>query len=109
MLYAHVNAHPQHWVQSLPVIRMQYWSRVHAALGMSPQQMVFGRQPRPALPLSNDVLLTTAQTSGLVPSRSPVVSVVPDECVSPFEHVTQLQQQLQEHDAAVFGRIRMQF
>jgi hypothetical protein len=35
MLYAHVNAHPQHWVQSLPVIRMQYWSRVHAALDMS--------------------------------------------------------------------------
>jgi hypothetical protein len=110
MLYAHVNAHPQHWVQSLPVIRMQYWSRVHAALGMSPQQMVFGRQLRPAVPLSNDLLLAAAQADSQMPCRlPPVVSVVPDECLSPLEHVSSLQQQLQEQDAVVFQRIRMQF
>jgi hypothetical protein len=109
MLYAHVNAHPQHWVQSLPVIRMQYWSRVHAALGMSPQEMVFGRQPRPALPLSNDMLLTAAQADSQPARLSPVVSVVPDECPCPFEHVVSLQQQLLEQESVVFDRIRMQF
>jgi hypothetical protein len=71
--------------------------------------MVFGRQLRPVLPLSNDVLLAAAQTGGLVPCRlPPAVSVVPDACVFRFEHVTQLQQ-LQEQDAAVFNRNRMQF
>jgi hypothetical protein len=78
MLYAHVIAHPQHWVQSLPVMRshavLVSW---HAASGMSPQQMVFGRQPHPALPLSSDVLLAAAQTGGQVPCRLYlVVSVV---------------------------------
>jgi hypothetical protein len=34
---------------------------------MSLQQMVFGRQPRPVLPLSNDVLLAAAQNGGQVP------------------------------------------
>jgi len=45
MLRAHVNAHPQHWLQSVAVVRMQYWSRLHAVLGVSPHEMVFGRRP----------------------------------------------------------------
>jgi hypothetical protein len=101
MLNAHVNAHPQHWVQSIPVVRMQYWSRLHAALGMSPHEMVFGRQPRPALPLGGLVAMAA--------QAAPVVSVVPDDCPQPFEHVMQLQQQLLGYDADVFQKIQTQF
>jgi hypothetical protein len=101
MLNAHVNAHPQHWVQSIPVVRMQYWSRLHAALGMSPHEMVFGRQPRPALPLGGLVAMAA--------QAAPVVSVVADDCPQPFEHVMQLQQQLLGYDADVFQKIQTQF
>jgi hypothetical protein len=57
------------------------WSPVHAALGINPQQMVFGRQPYSALPLSSNKLLAAAHTGSQVPSRlSPVVP----ECTSPL-------------------------
>lgn len=62
------------------------------------------------LPGSNDLLLAAAQAGGQEScGLPPVVSVVPDECLNPFEHVANLQQQLMEHDAGVFDRIRMQF
>lgn len=38
MLTALVSAHPEHWLQSVPVVRMQYWSWVHAALEMFPMR-----------------------------------------------------------------------
>jgi cleavage and polyadenylation specificity factor subunit 1 len=47
MLVKHVNEHPLHWLQSLPVMRQQYWARLHSVLGMSPQKMVYGRRPVP--------------------------------------------------------------
>lgn len=101
MLRAHVNAHPEHWLQSVAVVRMQYWSRLHTALGVSPHEMVFGRRPVHVVPLAN--LFTMAG------QRVPVVSAVPDTCAHPLLHVQQLQQQLLERDAAVFERIRAQF
>jgi hypothetical protein len=101
MLRAHVNAHPEHWLQSVAVIRMQYWSRLHAALGVSPHEMVFGRRPVHAVPLANLFVLAG--------QRAPVVSVVPDACDDPLLHVQHLQQQLLERDVAVFDRIRSQF
>jgi hypothetical protein len=36
MLIKHVNDHPLHWLQSLPVMRQQYWARLHSVLGMTP-------------------------------------------------------------------------
>jgi hypothetical protein len=107
MLRAHVNAHPEHWLQSVAVVRMQYiyaiyaiyWSRLHAALGMSPHEMVFGRRPVHVVPLANMFVLAGQAV--------PVVSVVPDGCESPLLYVQQLQQDLLQRDAAVFERIRI--
>lgn len=101
MLRAHINAHPQHWLQSVAVVRMQYWSRLHSTLGVSPHEMVFGRKPVHAIPL--------AKLFVLAGSVLPVVSVVPDECPAPLQHVVTLQQQLLDRDAEVFDRIREQF
>jgi len=101
MLRAHINAHPQHWLQSVAVVRMQYWSRLHATLGVSVHEMVFGRKPVHTIPL--------AKLFVLAGSALPVVSVVPDECAAPLQHVLDLQQQLLEKDAEVFDRIRQQF
>lgn len=102
MLTKHVNAHPEHWLQSVPVIRMQYWSRLHSALGMSPQEMVFGRQPRVAMPLINDVM-EMAVAAGVV--------FIPDswECDNPAGHVLDMQRQMAAMDQEVFSRIRQQF
>jgi transposase InsO family protein len=74
MLRAHVNEHPEHWLQSVPVVRMQYWSRLHAALGVSPHETVFGRRPARVLPF---VEVCQAAAVSL-----PVVAVVPDGCPS---------------------------
>ena len=49
LLNRHINAHPEHWVQSVPLVRMQYMSRLHKALGMSPHEMLFGRKPKLAV------------------------------------------------------------
>jgi hypothetical protein len=101
MLRAHINAHPEHWLQSVAVIRMQYWSRLHAALGVSPHEMVYGRKPVHAVPLAN--------LFALAGQRVPVVSVVPDDVSDPLLHVQRLQQQLLDRDVEVFDRIRAQF
>jgi hypothetical protein len=101
MLRAHINAHPEHWLQSVAVVRMQYWSRLHAALGVSPHEMVFGRKPVHAVPLANLFALAGASV--------PAVSVVPDSCQAPILHVQRLQEQLFDRDAAVFERIQRQF
>jgi cleavage and polyadenylation specificity factor subunit 1 len=86
MLERHVNSHPVHWVQSVPVMRQQYWARVHQTLGMSPQEMVYGRQPMPVVPLLREVLAVAA--------ASRVWVWLEDfECPYPPMHVAQLQQQ----------------
>jgi hypothetical protein len=41
MLERHVNSHPVHWAQSVPILRQQNWARVHQILGMPPQELVF--------------------------------------------------------------------
>jgi hypothetical protein len=101
MLRAHVNEHPEHWLQSVPVVRMQYWSRLHKALGVSPHEMVFGRQPARIVPF---VQVCQAAAVSL-----PVVAVVPDGCPSPLMHIAQLQAKLDQMDAEVFERIKAQF
>lgn len=101
MLRAHVNAHPQHWLQSIPVIRMQYWSRLHSALGMSTHEMVFGRRPVHDMPL--------AQVFTMAAATMPVVAPVSDECRPPLQHVAELQDRLWAQDAVVFERILAQF
>jgi hypothetical protein len=104
MLLRHVNDHPLHWLQSVPVVRQQYWARLHSALGMSPFEMVFGRRPVPVLPKIREVMVA-AVCAG--------VAVVPDlslaECAAPFEYVQQLQQRRIAVDRAVFEQIRQQF
>ena len=102
MLERHVNSHPIHWVQSVPVMRQQYWARVHTTLGISPQEMVFGRQPVPVLPLARDVLAVAAAAR---------VWVWPElfECEHPALHAAQLRQQLAVVDQDVFARIKQQF
>jgi hypothetical protein len=79
MLRAHINAHPEHWLQSVAVVRMQYWSRLHSTLGVSPHEMVFGRKPVHAIPL--------AKLFVMAGSVLPVVSVVPDECAEVFDRI----------------------
>jgi hypothetical protein len=102
MLERHVNTHPIHWVQSVPIMRQQYRARVHRTLGMSPQRMVFGRQALPVIPLARDVLTVAAASS---------VWVWPEdfECPYPAMHVAELRQQLAAYDQDVFGRIQQQF
>jgi hypothetical protein len=46
-----INDHPVHWVQSVPRARMAYMSRLHAALGVTPFEMLHGCKPRLAVPL----------------------------------------------------------
>jgi hypothetical protein len=69
---------------------------------MSLQEMVFGRQPVPVLPLTCDVLQVAASAS---------VWVRPEffECPWPPLHVAQLRQQMAAMDQDVFGRIQQQF
>lgn len=102
MLVKHVNEHPVHWLQSLPVMRQQYWARLHSVLGMSPQEMVYGRKPLPVVPLARNIL--AAATYG-------DVTVVPEEfeCPDPHTHVYRMRQQFAEFDASVFQSIRQQF
>jgi hypothetical protein len=97
MLKRRVNSHPLHWVQSVPIMRQQYcWSRVHQTLGMSPQEIVFGRQPVPVLPLARDVLQVAAAAS---------VWVWPEsfECSCPSLQVAQLRQQMAAMDQDMLG------
>jgi hypothetical protein len=46
-----INDHPAHWVQSVPRARTAYMSRLHAALGVTPFEMLHGCKPRLAVPL----------------------------------------------------------
>jgi transposase InsO family protein len=102
MLTRHVNSHPVHWLQSMPVVRQQYWNRLHSALGMCPQEMVFGRKPVPVVPLAKQMLVAATHFD---------VAVVPDdfECPDPHVHASKLRQQLAEFDASVWQSIRSQF
>jgi hypothetical protein len=102
MLVKHVNDHPLHWLQSLPVMRQQYWVRLHSVLGMSSHEMVFGRRPVPVVPLARQFIVaaTIAQ-----------VTVVPEdfECPDPHSHVYDLRRLFEGFDASVFQAIRQQF
>lgn len=101
MLRAHVNEHPEHWLQSVAVVRMQYWSRLHSVVGVSVHEMVFGRRPNRAVPFAQACTAAAAQL--------PVVAVVPDDCAAPSLHVARLQEQHFQRDADAFERIQEQF
>jgi len=105
MLLKHVNEHPVHWLQSIPVVRQQYWARLHSALGMSPFEMVFGRQPVPVLPKAR--VLLSAVRDGV--SLTPDISLDEAECQAPFEYAQQLRRRMMAVDKAVFDQIRQQF
>ena len=96
MLVKHVNEHPLHWLQSMPVMRQQYWARLHSVLGMSPHEMVFGRRPVPVMPLAREFIAAATVAD---------VSVVPDdfECPDPHSHVYQQRQLFEGFDATVFS------
>jgi hypothetical protein len=102
MLVKHVNEHPIHWLQSLPVMRQQYWARLHSVLGMPVQEMVFGRKPVPVVPLARDFYAAATVAN---------VTVVPEEfeCPDPHVHVHRLRQQLDAFDKSVFRAIKRQF
>jgi hypothetical protein len=105
MLLKHVNDHPVHWLQSVPVVRQQYWARLHSALGMSPFEMVYGRQPVPVLPMGKVLLSAVRAGVSLVSD----LSLEDAECPAPFEHVRQLRERMLAVDKAVFDQIREQF
>jgi hypothetical protein len=102
MLVKHVNEHPVHWLQSLPVMRQQYWARLHSVLGMSPHEMVYGRRPVPVVPLARNFYAAATVVN---------VTVVPEdfECPDPHSHVYHLRQLFDAFDASVFQAIRQQF
>lgn len=102
MLVKHVNEHPLHWLQSMPVMRQQYWARLHTVLGMSPHEMVFGRRPVPVMPLAREFIAAATVAD---------VSVVPDEfeCPDPHSHVYHMRRLFEGFDATVFQAIRQQF
>jgi hypothetical protein len=101
MLLGHINAHPQHWLQSVPVIRMQCMARLHSALGMSSHEMLFGRKPRLALPLSSPFVLQAASSG---------VTVFPDvDPEAAHAHVQHLQELMASVDDRVLGLIQEQF
>lgn len=103
MLLRLVKDHPLHWLQSVPVVRQQYWARLHSALGMSPFEMVFARQPIPVLPKSRD-LVVAAVRAGVA-----VVDLADVECQAPIQHVQQLRERMLAVDRAVFDQIQQQF
>ena len=105
MLLKHVNDHPMHWLQSIPVVLQQYWARLHSALGMSPFEMVFGRQPVPVLPKAR--LLLAAVQDGV--SLTPDLSLEEAECQAPFDYAQQWRRRMMAVDRAVFDQIRQQF
>jgi hypothetical protein len=105
ILLKHINDHPVHWLQSVPVVRQQYWARLHSALGMSPFEMVFGRQPVPVIPQAKLLLSAVRAGVSLVPDSSPEDA----ECQAPFEYVQQLRERMLAVDRAIFDQIRQQF
>jgi hypothetical protein len=52
MLNKCVNDHAATWTVLLPSIRMAYMSKVHSALGVSPNEMLMGHRPPLPLPVS---------------------------------------------------------
>ena len=88
-----VNDHPEHWVKMVPQVRMAYMSRVHAAVGVTPFEMLHGVQPR---------LATSAQVPGAVEPAA----VVP---LSEQEYVSYLQRLLQGLHGRALQGIREQF
>lgn len=56
MLATHVNGQPEHWVQSLPHVRGAYMARLHAAIGVSPNEMLMGCKARLPLPVASAAL-----------------------------------------------------
>lgn len=101
MLEKHVNAHPSHWLQSVPVIRQQYWCRLHKTLGMSPQEMVYGRKPLPIVPLCRELLSVAGAMVVADPSEF--------ECAAPAYYVSDLQQQSACMQQSVLSGIKQQF
>jgi hypothetical protein len=109
MLLKHVNNHPLHWLPSIPVVRQQYWARLHAALGMSPFEMVYGRLPVPVLPKAKDILVAAVRVSDAANAGVSLLDLEDAECPAPFVHVQQMRQRMLEVDLAVFDQIRQQF
>jgi hypothetical protein len=106
ILRRHVNDHPLHWLQSVPVVRQQYWARLHSALGMSPFEMVFGRQPVPVLPKARELLLSAVRAGvSLAADLNPADA----ECPAPFLYVQQLRERMLAVDRGFFEQIRQQF
>jgi hypothetical protein len=104
-----VNNHPLHWLPSIPVVRQQYWARLHAALGMSPFEMVYGRLPVPVLPKAKDILVAAVRVSDAANAGVSLLDLEDAECPAPFVHVQQMRQRMLEVDLAVFDQIRQQF
>jgi hypothetical protein len=99
LLAGHINAHPHHWLQSVPaVIRMsQYMARLHSALGMSPHEMLFGRKPRLALLLSSPFVLQASSGVTVFPD------VDPEAAHADVQH---LQELMSNFDDRVLGLIQ---
>ena len=64
LLSRHINDHPNAWLAALPHIRMAYMSRVHAATGATPFEMLTGykvRMPNPVQQVFASAVASPAQ------------------------------------------------
>jgi hypothetical protein len=90
ILYKLINNHPVNWQPLLPHVRMSYMNRLHATLGVSPNEMLFGY--RPVLPLPAPVLAAAAPQAGTIST-----------------HVARVQERLFDLDQVAWSAIRAQF
>jgi len=68
---------------------------------MSPHEMLYGRKPRLALPLSSPFVLQAAAVGvGVFPDMDPVTAQA---------HVVHMQQRMAEFDQNVLGLVKRQF
>jgi hypothetical protein len=51
-LRKHLDADVGNWLAALPHVRAAYMSKIHSALGVSPNEMLYGFQPKLPLPIS---------------------------------------------------------
>jgi hypothetical protein len=88
LLSRHINDHPNAWLAALPHIRMAYMSRVHAATGATPFEMLTGYRVR---------------------MPNPVQQVFASAVASPAQHIQRVQDSLSALDKHALAGIGRQF
>ena len=115
ILSAHVNNHPNSWVQALPSVRMAYMNRIHSVLKVSPNEMLMGYPVQ--LPLPAAAVYVAQKWEGVPPAGPSMhnvchepLQVVP--LVDPVEanaHIQAVQERLMHLDEETLEQIATQF